>query len=328
MHTLYQELSDVSRYIQNNCHLTLEDHQPKFEDYLRRVNRFRRVDSSAEILEIGIGTGWFPILCRAQGLACKGLDISPELVHYARCFGRRYGIEPDVEVASIETYDLGQESYDVIIAASVFEHVQNWEEAMRKVYEALKPGGVLLFESTNKFSLTSGEFDFPLYGWLPDRWRYRLRIARQGPEIMNLGIDFHQFTYPLLRRVFRKLGFTQIVDRVSLADVDFVSPRKRFLVRVAKRFRLFRELVLAFASTTTFVCVKGWRSPALGSGSNLPQNGSTNPALTNTPDRPRGGMSLKTRTPRVESIPTWRWSVRTRSFEMAGFEGRPAICPV
>ena len=69
MHTLYQELSDVSRYIQNNCHLTLEDHQPKFEDYLRRVNRFRRVDSSAEILEIGIGTGWFPILCRAQGLA-------------------------------------------------------------------------------------------------------------------------------------------------------------------------------------------------------------------------------------------------------------------
>jgi tRNA G46 methylase TrmB len=66
MQILHKEFSDVSRYIQNNCHLTLEEHQPKFEDYLRRVNRFRRVDSSAAILEIGIGTGWFPFLCRAK----------------------------------------------------------------------------------------------------------------------------------------------------------------------------------------------------------------------------------------------------------------------
>jgi SAM-dependent methyltransferase len=257
MQVCYEELNDVSRYIKNNCHLTLQDHQPKFEDYLRRVSRFRSIDSNGEILEIGIGTGWFPILCRAKGLSCKGLDISSQLVDFARTFGRKYGIEPDVEVANIETYDAGRERYDVIIAASVFEHVQNWTDSLKKVYDALKPGGVLFFESTNKFSFTSGEFAFPLYGWLPDQWRYRLRIRRQGPEIMNLGIDFHQFTYPLLRRTFRRLGFKQIVDRILLADVNIISsPWRRFLVRVAKRFRLVREIVLLFAGTTTFVCVK------------------------------------------------------------------------
>ena len=118
----------------------------------------------------------------------------------------------------------------------------------------LRPGGYFFIVDN---CLVSGEFDFPLYGWLPDKWRYRLRVARQGPDIMNLGIDFHQFTYPLLRNVFRSLGFSRIVDRVSLADVDtIVSWWKRFLVRSARHFAFLRELVLLFAETTTFVCVK------------------------------------------------------------------------
>src|SRR5207244_2759559 len=76
-----------------------------------------------------------------------------------------------------------------------------------RIFRALKPDGVFYFTSTNKFSLVSGEYNFPLYGWLPDRWRYALRTRRQGEDIMNLGIDFNQFTFPQLRRFFRKTGF-------------------------------------------------------------------------------------------------------------------------
>lgn len=250
-------LADVCRYIDNNRHVMLQDHLPTLDSYFQRVSRFIRVDPGTRILEIGIGTGWFPILCKARGLFCKGLDISPQLVEYARELGRKNGIEPDIEVANIETYPLGREQYDLIIASSVFEHVENWREAMKKVYEALKPSGVLFFESTNKFSLTSGEFHFPLYGWLPDQWRYRLRITRQGPDIMKLGIDFNQFTYPLLRRTFRKLGFKEIHDRVALANPDTISAWwKRSAVLLGKRSQLLRELVLSFADATTFVCVK------------------------------------------------------------------------
>jgi len=257
MHVYSEELSDVSRYIENNRDLSLDDHRAAFGSYLERVSRFKKVDGSTKMLEIGIGTGWFPILCEANGVSCKGLEISPQLVEYARQFGRRYGIEPDIEVANIEEYDLGQEQYDVIIASSVFEHVEHWHPTMKKVYDALRPGGVLFFESTNKFSLTSGEFHFPLYGWLPDSLRYRLRVARQGPDIMKLGIDFNQFTYPLLRRTFRNVGFTQILDRLTLAKPEkIISPLKRFLVRLGKQFRPLGELTLLFAETTTFVCVK------------------------------------------------------------------------
>lgn len=253
----HDELSDVSRYIESHSQRSLEEYEQTFQTYLRYIRKFHPVDGSTRMLEIGIGTGWFPLLCKARQLSCKGLEISAQLIEHARELGRKYGIEPDLELGNIEDAVLGREVYDVIIAYSVFEHVEHWRAALRRIYDALKPGGLLLFESTNKFSFTSGEFSFPLYGWLPNAWRYRLRMAAQGPDIMKLGIDFHQFTYPGLRRAFREVGFRCIADRVDLVDTDRIGNAwKRRGARICKRSRPLANIALTFMPTTNFVCTK------------------------------------------------------------------------
>src|SRR6266567_1981654 len=190
------DISDVTRYIELHRHLRLEDKLPDWERYLRHVRKYKQIDGGTVMLEIGTGTGWFPLCCKWKGLNCKGLEISPQLIDYAHELGRGYGVDPDIELGNIENTDLGHSRYDVIIAMSVFEHVEHWRQGLRKIYDALQPGGLFLFESTNKFSIGSGEYpSFPLYGWMPNSWRYRFRIRRDGPDIMRLGIDFHQFTY-------------------------------------------------------------------------------------------------------------------------------------
>jgi hypothetical protein len=60
---------------------------------------------------------------------------------------------------------------------------------------------ILVFEFANKFSFTSGEYQFPLVRM--DAQCLPL-IARQGPDLMRLGIDFHQFRYPPLRKASTK----------------------------------------------------------------------------------------------------------------------------
>ena len=249
-------LSDVLRYIESKRRLALEDMQPDYDGYLRLLRRFLTLTPESRILEIGTGTGWFPILCKRDGLRCKGLEISRQLVDYAVEFGRRYGIEPDIELGNVEETDLGENLYDAVFANSVFEHVQRWRQALERVYRALKPGGMFFFTSTNKFSLTSHEYPLPLYGWLPDRLRYRLRVARQGPDIMKLGIDFNQFTYPQLRRTFRRLGFSRVYDRIELVDLDRFQSWRRALLRLAKASRLIEEPLLWFCDATVFVCIK------------------------------------------------------------------------
>lgn len=253
------DLSDVTRYLDSHDHIPLEDMEVYFELIMDRITPFKAVDEHTDILEVGIGTGWFPILCQKKGLRCKGIEISPQLVAYAHEYGRKYGIEPDIELGNIEDADIGESRYNVIIATSTFEHVECWREGLEKIYRALRPGGLFYFYSTNKFSFKSGEYDFPLYGWLPDAWRYRLRVSRQGEDIMKLGIDFNQFTFPQLRRAFTKLGYTTIYDRLDLFCLGASGASKsakRRILRVANHIPPLKQLALLFASGTLFVCIK------------------------------------------------------------------------
>jgi 2-polyprenyl-3-methyl-5-hydroxy-6-metoxy-1,4-benzoquinol methylase len=255
-----QDLSDVTRYIENHRHLTVESHKAVFESLMVRLGRFSTIDPSTKILEVGTGTGWFPIMCKMKGLSCKGLEISPQLVEYGIGFGRRYGVEPDIQLGNIEEDDIGRSEYDVVVALSVFEHVEHWETGLQRISDALKPGGVLFFQSTNKFALTSHEYRFPLYGWLPDRWRYSLRRARQGEDIMKLGIDFNQFTHPGLRRGFERAGFSQVLDIIEMLDPDNLRdprPWKKIVIRGLRWFAPVKHLALTFAPYTTFLCIKG-----------------------------------------------------------------------
>lgn len=257
----HEELSDVRRYLDSEKHAGLEQKEPHFRNILRAVQRFKPIDAHTRMIEVGTGTGWFPLLCQRNGIPCEGLEISPQLIQCAHEIGAQYNLVPNIRLGNLEETDLGENRYDVVIASNVFEHVEDWRKGVHKVAAALKPGGLLFFESTNKFSFTSGEYSgFPtylFYGWLPDQWRYRLRKAVHGPDIMKLGIDFHQFRHSLLRREFQKAGFRQIFDRVQMADEAATSTGfRRSAVRWSRKVPPVKALALTFCEATRFICLK------------------------------------------------------------------------
>lgn len=140
----------------------------------------------------------------------------------------------------------------MVIAETVFEHVEHWHKGLINVFRALKPGGLLLFVSTNKYSLISTEYNFPFYGWLPDKWRYRLRRFLQGHDIMKLGIDFNQFTYSQLRRFFKQVGFSEVLDWIDFVDTDVLanpSRLKKIVITLIKN--------VSFLKTSSFIILPG-----------------------------------------------------------------------
>ncbi|MGI8733615.1 MAG: class I SAM-dependent methyltransferase [Pyrinomonadaceae bacterium] len=259
MHVHYEELNDVARYIENHAHVTLEDQRPTLQHMLKNIMQFKKLDEHSRMLEIGVGSGWFQIYCRQQRLNIHGLEISPQLIEVAREFGRRYNTELDLAVGNIEETEIGESTYDVIVASSVFEHVEDWQKGVKKIFQALKPGGVFYFDSTNKFSFTSGEYNFPLYGWMPNSWRYQLRKSRQGEDIMKLGIDFHQFTYPQLRGFFQDVGFSKVLDVVDFKDTSRMAtqtPMRKAILTSIKTIKPVKHVVLTFLPATIFICIK------------------------------------------------------------------------
>jgi 2-polyprenyl-3-methyl-5-hydroxy-6-metoxy-1,4-benzoquinol methylase len=256
---IYYDLKHIDSYINEQRLVRLEDLELQFEKHLRRIKRFKEISSNTRMLEIGTGSGWFPILCKKFGIDCEGLEICPQLVEYAKQFGQAYGIEPAIRLGNIEEEDIGRSTYDVIIALSTFEHVEHWQKGIKKIYNALRPDGLFYFYSTNKFSLRSGEYNLPLYGWLPNSLRYRLRIFRQGEDIMKLGIDFNQFTYPQLRKFFKSIGFSKHFDLFDIVDSDnLIKPKlwKEMTIKMVKRFKPLKYFALFFSTGTLFICQK------------------------------------------------------------------------
>jgi len=166
MEVYKEELGDVTRYLNNHASETLEDKEPDFRRILKYVGKFKAIHPGLRMIEIGTGMGSFPILCKLSGLRCEGLEISRQLIEHAHNWGKRVGAEPDIRLGNLEEEDLGEAVYDVIVASSVFEHVELWRPSLEKLFRALKPGGALFFESTNKWSVKSGEFP-PKLGEIP-----------------------------------------------------------------------------------------------------------------------------------------------------------------
>lgn len=259
MDIYHEDLSDVDRYIERNASLKLEEKEEVFNSLFASVKKYKDINPSTKILEIGTGTGWLPIMCKMKGLDCKGIEVSPSLIQFAKQLGQKYGVVPDITLGNVEDARIGSSDYDVIIATSCFEHVEHWKKGLERVFEALKPGGLFYFCSTNKFAFKSGEYDFPLYGWLPNRLRYRVRKHYQGEDIMKLGIDFNQFNYFQLRRFFKSLGFSIVMDMLDILDPeDLANPKhsKIILLKSCKRIKLLKALTLLFVPATKFICIK------------------------------------------------------------------------
>lgn len=260
MHVHQESLSTTARYLETEGARALETYEELFRRFLRQAEPFHSVTAKTRVLEVGIGTGGFLVVCAKHGLDCVGLEISPQLIEFAHERAARHGVSLDLRLGNIEDGVPAPGLFDIVIADAVFEHVEDWRGGLANVAAALRPGGLLIFSSTNRFAPWSGEFPrLPLYGWLPDRIRYWFRQVVEGPDVMRLGIDFHQFTYGTVRRALRETGFSRVYDIADLLDPERLNHPTRWkvaLTRGMRRSRAVRHVMLTFWPATELVAVK------------------------------------------------------------------------
>jgi SAM-dependent methyltransferase len=99
------------------------------------------------VLEAGCGSGLvLERLARDASLAC-GFDLSPGMVRQARERGLR------VALGDITRIPFADGSFDVVCSFKVLAHVPDIDRALRELVRVTAPGGHLLLEFYNPFSL-------------------------------------------------------------------------------------------------------------------------------------------------------------------------------
>lgn len=116
-------------------------------------------NKKGKVLELGCHDGLFLEKLKNNGFEVEGIEFVPELVKKCREKGIR-----------VKVHDLNKkfphkdESFDIIIALEVLEHLHNYEGCMAEIKRALKKGGMFIMSSPNMsywrviLSLLKGRF--------------------------------------------------------------------------------------------------------------------------------------------------------------------------
>lgn len=106
-----------------------------------------RHGSGKDVLEVGCGTGLIMQRVRAFARSVQGVDLSPGMLSRARARGL------DVRLASATELPFPNDSFDVTYSFKVLAHVPEIERALSEMARVTRPGGVVLAEFYNPYSI-------------------------------------------------------------------------------------------------------------------------------------------------------------------------------
>lgn len=103
--------------------------------------------SQMSLLEVGCGTGLILKKLASCVKEAKGVDLSKGMLELAKQKGL------DVTQGSATQLPFADESFDLVCSFKVLAHVEKIEQALFEMNRVLKPGGILIAEFYNPWSL-------------------------------------------------------------------------------------------------------------------------------------------------------------------------------
>jgi SAM-dependent methyltransferase len=126
------------------------------------VEHRRLLPPGGGALDVAMGTGRNALYLASLGYEVTGIDVSGVAVERCREEAVRLGLRVEAVQADLESYELAHVAYDIVID---FYYLQR--ELAPHLMAALRPGGVLVFES---FTMKQRRF-----GWGPQQEEFLLR---------------------------------------------------------------------------------------------------------------------------------------------------------
>lgn len=106
--------------------------------------------SGLRILDIGCGGGLVSEPLARLGATVVGVDPSATNVEVARLHASRTGVSVDYRVATAEDLAAAGETFDVVLALEVVEHVADVEAFLGLTARMVRPGGLMAVATINR----------------------------------------------------------------------------------------------------------------------------------------------------------------------------------
>lgn len=96
------------------------------------------------ILDIGTGPGFFPIILGEEGHAVTGIDITENMILHAKENLIKEGVEAELQTMDCQKLSFADEQFDLVVCRNLTWTIDNPVEAYKEWFRVLKKGGRLL----------------------------------------------------------------------------------------------------------------------------------------------------------------------------------------
>ncbi|MCC2112212.1 MAG: bifunctional 2-polyprenyl-6-hydroxyphenol methylase/3-demethylubiquinol 3-O-methyltransferase UbiG, partial [Hyphomicrobiales bacterium] len=156
--------------------------------------------SGLRLVDIGCGGGLISEPMARLGAAVTGVDPSATNIEVARLHAGEAGLAIDYRATTAETLAEAGETYDIVLALEVVEHVADLGLFVKTCGALAKPGGLVVFATLNRtlkaFALAIVGAEYVL-GWLPKgthQWSKFVTPRELEDFAGAAGLDLHDDT--------------------------------------------------------------------------------------------------------------------------------------
>ena len=141
-------MSDEARFWDKIAEKYAAKPLPNPESTARKLEIIRGgLDPTAEVVDLGCGTGTIVLELAGDAERLHGVDISGEMVRIARHKAEQQGADNvDFRRATVtEGLDaFGERSLDAVLAFNILHLVPDWREVLTAIHDHLRPGGLFV----------------------------------------------------------------------------------------------------------------------------------------------------------------------------------------
>lgn len=172
-----------------------------------------------KLLDVGCGPGIHIKKYVERGAECIGIDLSSEMIKLAKehC--------PTAKFETGNIYDLrfDDDSFDIVTASFVLDHVKDLDKAVKEVKRVLKLKGLFIFSIphpiTYMFRNSERGTFIPSNGYFDNKTFY-YNIAKAGFKFPGFPRIFQDYFQEFLKQDFTLVDFRENTPKEEWAKVD------------------------------------------------------------------------------------------------------------